>query len=198
MKTLLDSLRQEKIMLCTRISNHLNGSLAEVGVFKGGSAEIIARNKHPKKKLYLFDTFNGMPEVNPNKDNQHKKGDFNKTSYDKIKKKFENYQNVFVCKGIFPKENNNVVKKENFSFVHIDVDIYQSYKDCLEFFYPRMIKGGIMVFDDYGAKSCEGAKLAIDEFFTDKPENLIWPTACQICIIKAANETINLNKVTLL
>lgn len=49
-------------------------------------------------------------------------------------------------------------------FLHLDVDIYDSYKNCLNFFHEKMIKGGIMVFDDYNANTCLGAKKAVDEF----------------------------------
>ena len=59
------------------------------------------------------------------------------------------------------------------SFLHLDVDLYQSYKDCLEFFYPKLLKGGIVTFDEYTVDyelkkkkgwSFSGAKTAIDEF----------------------------------
>ncbi len=50
------------------------------------------------------------------------------------------------------------------------IRIYRSVRDCCEFFYPRMETGGVMLFDDYGKFTCLGAKLAVDEYFTDKPE----------------------------
>ena len=71
---------------------------------------------------------------------------------------------VFIYKGIFPKENSEHVKDLEFSFVHIDVDIHDSVKECLEFFVPRMIASGIIVMDDYNAPTCNGAKIAADDF----------------------------------
>ena len=185
MESLLGNLRKEKLSVYIKLSNYLSGNLAEVGVYKGGSAEIIAKAKEESKKLFLFDTFEGMPEVNE-KDNFCKKGDFNDTSYDSVKQGLQNYKNIFLYKGIFPKENSEHIEKEQFSLVHIDVDIYQSYKDCLEFFYPRMVCGGIIVLDDYNHDLCHGAKLATDEFLKDKNEKVIWHMFSQACIIKQA------------
>jgi O-methyltransferase len=54
--------------------------------------------------------------------------------------------------------------------VHVDLDIFASITDALTFFYPRMAAGGIIVFDDYGFPSCPGARAAVDEFFSQKPE----------------------------
>jgi hypothetical protein len=47
--------------------------------------------------------------------------------------------------------------------VHIDVDLYQPYVDSIEFFYPRLLDGGVMVFDDYGSAGFMGARKAVDE-----------------------------------
>ena len=53
------------------------------------------------------------------------------------------------------------------------VDIRQSVLDCCEFVYPRMVPGGVLVFDDYGFLTCPGARAAVDEFFSDKPEHAL-------------------------
>ena len=50
-----------------------------------------------------------------------------------------------------------------FILVHMDVDLYEPYRDSIEFFFPRLVEGGAMVFDDYGLTQFPGAKLAIDE-----------------------------------
>jgi len=181
--TLLGNLRQEKLKIYINLSNYLSGNLAEIGVYKGGSAEIIAKNKNEHKKLFLFDTFEGMPEINEN-DNHHKKNDFNDTSFEKVKELLESYKNVFIYKGIFPQQNSEIIKEEKFSLVHLDVDIYESYKNCLEFFYSRLISGGLLILDDYNAVTCAGAKLAVDEFFKFKPEKPIWDTFSQAVIVK--------------
>jgi len=184
METLLTKDRKEKLSIYIQLANCLEGDFAEVGVYKGGSAEIIAIKKNENKNLYLFDTFEGMPEVNTNVDNFHKKNDFSDTSYSNICLGLKNYKNVFIYKGIFPDEHSDKIKDKKFSLVHIDVDIYKSYIDCLNFFYPKMIDGGIIILDDYSAATCKGAKIAVDEFFSNKPEKPIWETKPQVCIVK--------------
>ena len=183
MQSLLGNLRKDKLKIYTNLSNYLSGNLAEVGVYRGGSAEIIANAKFSEKKLYLFDTFDGMPQVHEN-DNFCKQGDFGETSYEQVKNGLRHFNNVFVYKGVFPQQNSSFIENEQFALVHIDVDIYQSYKDCLEFFYPRMVHGGIMVLDDYNHEKCIGAKIATDEFLKDKKEKLVWSMFSQICLIK--------------
>ena len=183
MDSLLTKERKDKLIIYTKLANSLEGDIAEVGVYKGGSAEIIASNKNENKNLYLFDTFEGMPEVDEKFDNVHKKKDFNNTSYSSVCTGLSRYKNVSIYKGIFPDDHSDKIKNNKFSLVHIDVDIYKSYIDCLNFFYPRMVDGGIIALDDYYAPTCKGAKLAIDEFFLDKPEKPIWDTKPQVCIV---------------
>lgn len=184
MKTLLTKNRKDKLKIYVELANSINGHFAEVGVYKGGSAEIIAINKNNNKNLYLFDTFEGMPETDKKYDNFHNKNDFNDTSYEDICLGFSTYENVFIYKGIFPNDHGEKIKNEVFSLVHLDVDIYKSYVDCLNFFYPKMVNGGIIILDDYSSPNCEGAKLAVDEFFANKPEKPIWEVKPQVCIVK--------------
>ena len=52
-----------------------------------------------------------------------------------------------------------------FSFVHLDVDLYQSTKDGLAWFYPRLNRGGILISHDYS--NADGVRKAFDEFFAE-------------------------------
>jgi predicted O-methyltransferase YrrM len=61
-------------------------------------------------------------------------------------------------------ERFDIVSDKTFSIVHIDVDLYQPTRDALEFFYPRLNPGGLMICDDYGSVACPGAKKAVDDF----------------------------------
>ncbi len=61
------------------------------------------------------------------------------------------------------------VGAERVAWAHIDVDIYAAVRDCLEYLYPRMAPGGMIVLDDYGFPSCPGARRAVDEFFAGRP-----------------------------
>ncbi len=158
--TLVDYPRLKIIAESLDKTNHLHGEIAEIGVYKGGTAYLIASNTH--KQVHLFDTFEGMPEVNEH--DLHHKGDFADTSLEAVAGLLKDFSNIRLYKGLFPDTVTLDVKYASYSFVHIDVDIYQSVKDCLEFFSYRMVPGGIIVLDDYNAPSCPGAKLATDEF----------------------------------
>ncbi len=181
--TMLDRDRLFMLWQFSEQAKLLNGVFAQVGVFRGGSAKLIAVSaKDGNKSFYLFDTFTGMPEVNKNID-LHKKGDFSNTSLIGVKELFKDFSNIKFCEGFFP-ETAMCAINEKFSFVYIDVDIYQSVLDSLIFFYPKMIDGGFIIFDDYMGKNTPGVKKAIDEFLIGKIEKPIITTIGQCVIIK--------------
>jgi O-methyltransferase len=145
----------------------LGGDVWECGVYKGGTALLLAELMHKASnancKLHLFDTFEGMPETDPRRD-LHKRGDFFDTSLATVKERVGRSELTVYHPGFIPNtftglESNEIV------FAHVDVDIYQSVLDCCAFIVPRLKRGGFIVFDDYGFPSCPGARQAVDEFF---------------------------------
>jgi O-methyltransferase len=146
---------------CKRVSK-LDGAVAEVGVYQGGSAMELSKAL-PEKQLHLFDTFKGMPKTNPKIDG-HRKGDFGDTSLEDVKRLFQKRINVHIWPGLFPDSAEELTEDE-FCLVHVDVDIYKSTKAVIEFFWPKLVSGGVMVFDDYNSIKCEGTNKAVDEFF---------------------------------
>lgn len=150
-----------------RSVDKIKGDIAEVGVFEGGSAKIICDCKG-MKKLYLFDTFEGIPSTS-SVDKQFYTGQY-KASFFGVKKFLKKYKNVFLYKGFFP-ESAKKINNKKFSFVHLDVDTYQSTKDCLKYFYPKLNTGGIIVSHDY--PNSRGVKKAFCDFFSDKIEPII-------------------------
>jgi O-methyltransferase len=144
----------------------IEGDVAEVGVYKGGSAVLLKRTL-PEDNIYLFDTFEGIPSAG-DFDNLHKAGDFSDTSFEQVSAVFADFFNVFVYKGCFPEHNSEVIADKKFKLVHLDVDTYQSHIDCLNFFHDKMVPSGVIVFDDYAAPTCLGARKAIDEFAAEK------------------------------
>ena len=162
------------------------GAIAECGVYKGKSLLGIAHTlKKLKNKRMIFgmDSFEGLPEPSSNdaKDSGgfHKralKGYFSDTSLGRLKRRINLLgfgESVTLVKGYF-EETLPRIKDEVFVFVHLDCDIYDSYKQCLEFFYPKMVTGGFIVFDEYSFSKdvYPGAQKAIDEFMDDKPEKI--------------------------
>jgi O-methyltransferase len=145
----------------------VKGDFWECGVYKGGTArmlaEILFRNHDTKKRLCLFDTFEGMPDADPDKD-FHKQGDFADTSLAAVKRLVGHEDLVSYYAGVIP-DSFSALESSQIALAHIDVDIYKSVLDCCKFIFPRLSPGGFMVFDDYGLPSCPGARAAVDEYF---------------------------------
>ncbi len=162
LQTLLSNDRLANIIRYSEMVKDLEGDVAEFGVFRGGTLELLAQ-LHPSKRVIGIDSFEGLPY--PSEKDTHKLGDFNEVDYAAIYGYFKTlFLNVQLHKGFSPGVFNNLHPHRMYSFVHIDVDLYQSVKDGLDYFYPRMIKGGVILLDDYGWQSTPGAKIAVDEF----------------------------------
>ena len=146
-----------------------DGSIAEVGVYKGGSAYFLAMLAEKiignKIKIFVFDTFEGHAKIDIDQrlDGPHTTEKFTNNSFDEVSKYLSVFNNVVVYKGRF-QDQCTQIQGESFSFAHIDVDLYEPTVACLHFFSSHLKTGGIMVVDDYGYKTCEGAKQAVDEF----------------------------------
>ena len=164
----------------THLSNvaNLEGDIAEVGVYKGGVAYHLNKFSNGKK-VYLFDTFEGMPFKG--KYDRHIIGDFGDTSHEEVAELFYDSPNVKIIKGVFPDSARSIIsRKDKFCFVHLDADQYESTLEGLKFFYDKMVVGGVVVCDDYGW--LKGVDKAIGEFLKDKPEKEK-PTVFAQCII---------------
>jgi len=159
----------------------VEGDMAEVGVYLGGSARVICEVKGDRA-LHLFDTFEGMPETD-RKIDRYRTGSFAATSVEGVREYLKDFSNVRFHKGVFPGSAGNLRDPSlRFCFVNLDVDLYKSTRDALDFFYSRMNRGGIILSHDYGFVRCPGVKKAFDEFFDDKPEPVIplWDTQCAV------------------
>ncbi len=153
-------------------------NLAEVGVYKGGSAKVICEVKGVSN-LFLFDTFYGLPKPTE-LDVSFKEGDY-PSKEKEVREYLKGYDNVKIVSGLFPNSVSEEIKKLKFMFVHLDVDLHNSVLNSLDFFYPRMEKGGIIISHDYSLK---GIKKAIIDFLKDKPEVVIELNGHQCMIIK--------------
>lgn len=171
----------------TRYAVHLPGDFAECGVYKGGTTFLIASviaECGSESHLHLFDTFAGMPSIAQKPRDGHKPGDFGDTSLESVKSYLAQFPGVQFHLGTIPDTFSDILDEE-FSFVHIDVDIYPTTLECCKFFYPRLVRGGILICDDYGFPGYKkAAKAAVDEFFQDKPGKPIPLHTGQCFIIK--------------
>jgi hypothetical protein len=169
----------------------VDGDVAECGAYKGGSAFFLARGiaEHGlNKRLFLFDSFEGLSTPEP-VDGQYWYAGAMESTIDDIKRALMPLGALpFVefYKGWIPDRFPEVADRR-FCFVHIDVDLYQPTLDSIAFFYPRMVPGGIMLFDDYGFGSCPGATAAIDRFMDGKAEPIINLSAGGAFIVKKAD-----------
>lgn len=181
--SLLDYSRAYFLYQCVKNLEHVEGSIAECGTYRGGSAYLIAKTLEKPTNLHLFDSFEGMPDLITSHDT-HKKGDLKDTSFDHVRKLMAPFKNIFIHKGLFSANFPQISPEEKFKFVHCDADIYQSVHETNEFFYPKLVKGGMLVYDDYGWASTKGAQKAVLDFFKDKKEYPIYLPTRQAFIIK--------------
>ena len=155
------------------------GDYAEVGVYKGASAKLICEAKG-EKRLRLFDTYEGLPPQGENDPGVHRERQY-ACSLESVQDYLKGYSNLEFYKGNFP-ESAKGTPEAQYAFAHFDVDLYEGTLGCLEYFYPRMIPGGIMLSHDYGMLS--GVETAFKEFFADKPEGIIEQPTTQCMVIR--------------
>ncbi|HBF67018.1 MAG TPA: macrocin-O-methyltransferase [Candidatus Magasanikbacteria bacterium] len=169
-----------QIYMIAKRTAKIPGVIAEVGVYRGGSAKLICEAKGDRP-LYLFDTFDGLPDPDACDDPKFYKGQFDDAVFEEVKNYLKGYPNVFIYQGLFPQTAQPILDKR-FSFVNLDVDIYESTRSCLEFFYPRMSRGGFILSHDYSNSA--GVRRAFDEFFSSKPEAIVEMSGTQCLVIK--------------
>ncbi|MGH9468185.1 MAG: TylF/MycF/NovP-related O-methyltransferase [Terriglobales bacterium] len=166
--TLVDERRCYALLQFLRHTASLDGSVAEVGVYKGGTARLLAA-ECAGSTLFLFDTFAGMPEIRGGVD-VHRQGEFADTSLEQVRDFVGHPERVVIRRGVFPASAVEL-EKERFRFVHVDCDIFDSVYACCQWFFPRLVPGGVLLFDDYAFRDCPGAKLAVDQYFSPLPEH---------------------------
>ena len=176
------------------------GDVCELGSWRGLSAYQIAhflRSSNKNVLFHIFDSFEGLSEIETAdlpktqmrdaEANEQLRKEF-ACSLEIVKRNLSEFDFIRYYKGWVP-ERFHEVEDRSFSFVHIDLDLYQPIRDSFEFFYPKLIKNGIMVFDDYGSSSFPGAKRAIDECL-EKFGNpcFLWMPSGTAFLLKNTNE----------
>lgn len=140
------------------------GAFVEVGVYKGGTAWHLNKIcKEQGRDLFLCDTFKGIPYRNRDMGDPCLVGDFSDTSESQVREAIPEAKFIV---GVFPQSAAEIPMMK-LAFVHLDCDQYQSYLESILFLWPRMVKGGVMWFDDY---ALPGAKQAIDDIFGHRVE----------------------------
>jgi O-methyltransferase len=144
------------------------GSIIEIGVWRGGTGALMAaqaKNCGIRDKVFLCDTFEGVVKTGQS-DSHYQDGEHSDTSRQTVedlvfsKMKLDN---VEILEGIFPDQTGHRVENLAFRFCHIDVDVYQSAKDIVDWIWDKMVRGGIIVYDDYGFSRCDGITKYVEE-----------------------------------
>jgi len=149
------------------------GDFAELGVYRGNSAAVLAHYARTYgRQLYLFDTFEGFDSRDLTGGDHGRDLDFVDTSLD-LAQHTVGVDSVRWIKGYFPASIPSDVVDTRFSVVHLDCDLYEPMKAGLEFFYPRLSPGGLLIIHDYANPYWEGIKQAVDELASEIPEGLV-------------------------
>jgi hypothetical protein len=157
-------------------ARHAAGDAIECGAFRGATSLFLAllglRNGLAQKVLIL-DTFAGMPAVSDFDLARHP-GEFAPPAdqVELIRRQAAMLgvaDRIEVHQGLFTDTFARIRPRDlRFAFVHIDANIYQGTLDACAFTLPRVVPGGMVVFDDYNGVCDLGARLAIDEYLAER------------------------------
>lgn len=183
--------------------NRLEGAIVECGCWKGLSSYLMCNyiKLHDKsfdgKDFYVVDSFEGLSNpsdkdvITENLIDNHgeRKGAAFKSKgaysaqLENIKRVLSDFPRVSYYKGWIP-ETLVDLPMIGYKFVHIDLDLYEPIIGSLEYFYPKLVKGGVVVCDDYGSLYWPGAKKAVEEFAKNHNLQFISLSSGQAIFIK--------------
>jgi hypothetical protein len=167
----------------------LDGDVIECGVYRGKSLLRVAtwlKSRGIRKAVHGLDSFDGFPQdaidqldLGPGRTLKKVRGRFrgaNDAPLAIMRTAADLNLPIKMHVGYFEKKLPALIAAgRRFCFVHIDCDIYESYRCCLEHLYDATVPGGVILFDEYRCSVWPGATQAVDEFFANKPEK---PQAC--------------------
>lgn len=161
-------------------AENIEGSFVECGVWKGGNI-IIAKKFFDsigdKREVIAYDTFTGMtpPTEKDGKKANDKFADVGDSWCESPLEEVKSYISKYdidlneirfvvgdVCKTLYVEKN----IPNKISILRLDTDFYDSTLAELDVLYPRLVKGGYLILDDYG--HWEGCKKAVDEYFGEQ------------------------------
>ena len=153
--------------LADRVSaNGIEGALAELGTYRGDFAWQL-NERFPERRLYLFDTFDGFDERDIRVEREVSSSlaaahDFSDTRARDVLARMPYEDQVVIRKGFFPETAQGL--EERFALVSIDVDLYAPTLAGLEYFYPRLVRGGAILLHDYNSLQFDGVRKAVEEY----------------------------------
>lgn len=143
----------------------------------------VHRHGYAGEDFYLFDSFEGLSEIgleelntdpaSGSRSSQYRRGDMS-VSLDRVTSVFRDYLQVSIDKGWIPKVFAGITERK-WSFVHIDVDLHESTFGSLEYFFPRLAKGGVIVNDDYASPDFPGGRQGLGRVLRRQKHSLHRP-----------------------
>jgi O-methyltransferase len=155
--TLVDLYRVWELWSVAKQIWKVEGDVLEVGVWRGGTGAILCEaTRGAGRTVFLADTFTGVVKAGKN-DTNYTGGEHSDTSVEHVLSVLNSLriENAEILAGIFPEKNQHRVKSK-IALLHVDVDVYDSAKDIVNWALPRLSKGGVIIFDDYGFLGCDG------------------------------------------
>lgn len=178
-ESLLTGYEAYMVYTLARAQQGVIGDMAELGVYQGTSARLICQAKNGAT-LHLFDTFEGLPEPSSREQRVLARGQFAE-GIDDVRARLAPWSGVEFHPGRFP-ETAKAVEAASFSFVHLDVDLYDSTATALEFFYPRLNPGGVVLSHDYSM--LPGVRAAHDDFAAAHGAHIVELPTTQALLIR--------------
>lgn len=170
--TLLDTPRLANLWQFCRLTDP-KGAIVEVGVYRGGSALHLS-NCCPDRRTFACDSFTGFAQLDSKLDHAFDEKMFKDTSRAAVEKLFqERKRKITVVEGFFP-QSCAKISLGAVSFVHLDVDIYQSTRDGLEFLADKMMARSLIIVDDFD-RTADGVNRALSAFVKAHPNWTVLP-----------------------
>jgi hypothetical protein len=171
-------------------AKNLSGDFVECGVDRGflSSAIMKALNWNSlNRNFYLFDTFCGIDtELLSAKERQMGRAQFSEETYsecyDQAVSNFQEFKNVKLIRGSIP-ATLTIPDIDHVAYLSIDMNCARPEIAAAEFFWPKMVTGGVMLLDDYAYVGYSTQKAAFDEFAHRRNFKILsLPTGQGLCI----------------
>jgi O-methyltransferase len=139
----------------------------EIGVWRGGTAAVVGKKLsqlNAEIPFYLADTYTGVKKSS-DKDAFYFDNEHADTSEEMVREILQDkYHHYVFLNGIFPEDTAHLIPEGGrFGYCHIDVDVYNSASDVVDWIWDKLIPGGVIVFDDYGFHTCTGITQFVNE-----------------------------------
>lgn len=181
---------------------HLQGAVAECGCWRGLSSYLLCHYAKLADATFvgdgyeIYDSFEGLSvPISEDKIRDLRlishlgeiggqTGNF-AASDETVRISLADFPKIEYVKGWIPDVFRNRSAIVNYKFVHVDLDLYAPTKGAISHFFPMLVKGGILVCDDYGSLRWPGAKRAVDEYCCENKVGFVPLSTGQAVLFKA-------------